>query len=224
MTTITQCPSGCITYGQMNLINDFRSLWAEIAVWSRSFMASTISNSSDIKAVNNRLYKITESFKDKLQPFFGVKVAEEIHQLFLAYIINIQTMVTALYNKDPLTVDTAVTSLYRISDEIADYMASINPYWERSKWQSFLYKMNERLIAQTIALIGGEYEKEIDIRDNILRHALQLGDYTAEGVINYLVPEDLPEDLPENLPLEYPPLEIPQELPTGPAAEVREFL
>ena len=218
MTTITQCPSGCITYGQMNLINDFRSLWAEIAIWSRSFMASTTSNFSDIKAVNNRLYKITENFKDKLQPFFGMKVAEEIQQLLLAYIINIQTMVTALYNKDPLTVDTAVTSLYRISDEIADYMASINPYWERSKWQSLLYEMNARLIAETVALIGGEYEKEIDIRDSILRHALQIGDYTAEGVIRSLVPDSPPEDLPDDLLFEFP-----QELPTGPTADVLGF-
>ena len=223
MTTISQCPNGCITYGQMNLTNDFRSLWAEIAVWSRSFMASTISHFSDVKSVNNRLYKITESFKDKLQPFFGMKVAEEIQQLLLAYIINIQTMVTALYNKDPLTVDIAVTSLYRISDEIADYMASINPYWERSKWQSLLYEMNERLIAETVALIGGEYEKEIDIHDSILRHALRIGDYTAEGVIHYLVPDDLPENLPEDLPFEYPPLEFPIDTPTGPTAYVRGF-
>jgi hypothetical protein len=191
--TETNNPSGgYITYGQMNIINDFRMLWTEIAIWLRSFMVSTITEFSDAKAISNRLYRIANDFKDKLQPFFGMEVAQNIQQLLLWYIINMQTMITALYYKDPVTVDNAVTSLYRISDELADYLASINPYWSKNQWVSLLNGLNEMIIAEEVALIGSEYEKEIDIRDRIFRQARLLGDYMAAGVMHYLVPEEHP--------------------------------
>jgi hypothetical protein len=191
--TETNNPSGgYITYGQMNLINDFRMLWTEIAIWLRSFMVSTITEFSDAKAISNRLYRIANDFKDKLQPFFGMEVAQNIQQLLLWYIINMQTMITALYYKDPVTVDNAVTSLYRISDELADYLASINPYWSKNQWASLLNGLNAMIIAEEVALIGSEYEREIDIRDRIFRQARLLGDYMAAGVMHYLVPEEHP--------------------------------
>jgi len=43
-----------------------------------------------------------------------------------------------------------------------------------------------------IALLSGEYEKELDIRDRIFRHSLIMGDYMASGVIKYLVPDKAP--------------------------------
>jgi hypothetical protein len=89
-------------------------------------------------------------------------------------------------------VDNAVTSLYRISDELADYLASVNPYWSKNQWVSLLNGLNEMIIAEEVALIGSEYEKEIDIRDRIFRQARLLGDYTAAGVMHYLVPEEHP--------------------------------
>ncbi|QOX64639.1 hypothetical protein FRZ06_15460 [Anoxybacterium hadale] len=192
MTESTNPASGYITYGQMNIINDFRMLWTEIAIWLRSFMVSTITEFSDSKAISNRLYRIADDFKDKLQPFFGMEIAQNIQQLLLWYIVNMQTMITALYYKDPVTVDNAVTSLYRISDELADYLASVNPYWSKNQWLSLLNGLNEMIIAEEVALIGSEYEKEIDIRDRIFRQARLLGDYTAAGVMHYLVPEEHP--------------------------------
>ena len=200
MTESSMPSNGYITYGQMNIINDFRMLWTEIAIWIRSFMVSTITEFSDSKAISDRLYRIADDFKDKLQPFFGMEVAENLHQLLLWYIINIQTMITALYHKDPITVDSAVTSLYRISDELSTYLATINPFWSKEQWESLLNGLNEMIIAEEIALIGSEYEREIGIRDRIFRQARLLGDYMAAGVMHFLVPAENPSTIVPSQP------------------------
>lgn len=43
-------------------------------------------------------------------------------------------------------------------------------------------------IRENIALLEQEYDKELDIRDRMLKHALILGDYMAQGVMHYIVP------------------------------------
>ncbi|HVI39629.1 MAG TPA: hypothetical protein VM577_03130 [Anaerovoracaceae bacterium] len=38
-------------------------------------------------------------------------------------------------------------------------------------------------------MISGGYDKELDIRDRMIKHALVMGDYMASGVMQYLVPQ-----------------------------------
>lgn len=181
-----------ITYGQMNLINDFRSLWTELVIWLRSYMVSTITGFSDLTAISNRLYHIPDDFKEKFEPFFGVELAGEFEQLYLMFIVHAQTLITALKINDQQAIDTATAALYKAADEMADFLARINPYWNKSQWQNLLYQFLDMAISEVHALLSKEYDTEIEIRARMLKHALMLGDYTAAGVMHYLTPA-LPE-------------------------------
>jgi len=41
-------------------------------------------------------------------------------------------------------------------------------------------------------MISGDYDKELDIRDRMIKHSLVLGDYMASGVMQYLGPQSAP--------------------------------
>jgi len=73
-----------------------------------------------------------------LEPYFGVKVSEQLQNLLLLYIVSAQPLITAENNKDQQATDAAAIALYKSSDDIADFLASINPYWNKSQWQLFI--------------------------------------------------------------------------------------
>ncbi len=177
-----------ITYGQMNLINDFRTLWRDLIIWLRSYMVSTATGFSDIDAINRRLYRIPQTLNDKLQPFFGAERSEQIAQLLLMYIVHSQTLINAQVYGDRQGADAAVRDLYESSENLAEALAMINPFWSKIQWQYLLDHLASMGIQEITALVSQEYERELDIRDRMLTHALVLGDYMANGVMFYLVP------------------------------------
>ncbi|MGI6733678.1 MAG: hypothetical protein ACOX4J_05845 [Anaerovoracaceae bacterium] len=177
-----------ITYGQMNLINDFRTLWRDLVIWLRSYQVSSVTGFSNVDAINKRLYRIPEIFKEKLEPFFGVDHSERFAQLLHMYIVKFQILVSAQIAADQQAANAAAVDLYRFVEEVADCLARSNPYWSKDQWQYLLNHLTGMAIRQIIALLAEEYDTELDIRDRMLKHALVLGDYMAQGVMHYLVP------------------------------------
>ena len=194
MIEIKQNQNGYITYGQMNLINDFRAHWTELGIWARSYMVSTITGFSNLAAISNRLYRIPKELGEMFEPYFGMEISEQFQQLLLLYVVHVQTLISAINSRDQQAADAAAVMLYNSSDDIADFLARVNPYWNKSQWQSFFNRLNEMIILEMIAILSGEYEKELDIRDRIFRHSLIMGDYMASGVIKYLVPDQAPAE------------------------------
>lgn len=185
-----------ITYGQMNLINDFRSHWNELAIWIRSYMVSTITGFSNITAISNRLFRIPSELGGMLEPFFGKDLAERFQHLLLVYIVNMQHLIAAQNARDQSACDAAVAALHRSADEISTFLASINPYWDKNHWESLLYQLNNMISTEMIAMLLEEHDRELDIRDRMLKHTLMTGDYMARGVMHALVPKEFPIPAP----------------------------
>lgn len=175
-----------LTYEQMNLINDFRALWTDVVVWLRSYMVSVFTGFSDVSAIRSRIARIAEELNQKLQPFIGTDQAEQFKQLFLMYLLHADTIINSLKDNDRQGADNAVAALYKDADSMADFLARLNPDWSRDQWQNLFYQLTEMGIAEIIALYSGDFEKEVNIRSQLLKLALVLGDYMASGVLHKL--------------------------------------
>ncbi len=192
MIRMNQNQNSYITYGQMNLINDFRAHWTEFGLWARSYMVSTITGFSNLASISNRLYRIPSELGEMFEPYFGVEISEQFQQLLLLYVVHVQTLITAVNSRDRKAADAAAVMLYKSSDDIADFLAQINPNWNKSQSQYLFNHLNEMVISEMIAILSGDFEKELDIRDRIFNHSLIMGDYMASGVMHYLAPEKAP--------------------------------
>lgn len=177
-----------LTYGQMNLINDFRALWTELSLWIRSYMVSSLTGFSNIEAIRRQINRIPEELGKKLQPFLGVEWSERFQYLLSLYLYHLQEYIDAQKSNDQQAVDRAVALLYGDADSMAEFLSLINAYWSKDQWQNLFYQQIESTIAQLAALLSGEYEREIEIRDQKMKLALVLGDYMAHGVAHYLTP------------------------------------
>jgi len=175
-----------ISYGQMNMQNDFRTLMTQLAFLSRSYIAAVAANFGNAAAIANRLYNLPVSFIEKAELIFGPSSTEELLHLLQMHVIYLTTLVNAMKQGDKQTVDENTALLYKNADDISAYYAKINPFWDVTQWRNLLYTYIGLTIQEAVALMSGDYEKDLDIFDRLLYHALFMGDYLASGIIQYL--------------------------------------
>ena len=102
------------------------------------------------------------------------------------YVVFIQSLVTAIKNGDQVAADQSTQQLYKNANDIAAHYARINPFWDETQWRALLYNYVGMIIQDAVALGTREFEKDLDIFDRMLLAALAMGDYQAEGIIQYL--------------------------------------
>lgn len=180
-------PEIFLPYGQVNLINVFVSLWGEIAIWMRSYIAAVAAGYANIDALSNRLYRIPVDFHDRLRLVFGRQPAEAFLNLISMHIILTETIINALRRGDEQAVNTNTVALYKNADEIASLLRQINPFWSEVQWRNLLYTFISMNLQEAIALMSGDYERDIDIYDRLISHTELIGEYMADGIIRYLV-------------------------------------
>lgn len=187
MVRISQEESNYITYGQMNLINDIRMLWLQLVLWTRLFLISTITELGNLDAVSKRLNRIPSDFYYKLQLFFGTVNAERFADLLTQHITILKDIAIALKDGNTEAVDANTALLYQNADEISDFLATMNPYWDKGEWQNLLYQYIKLQLESMVAILAGDYEKDIAIYDRLEDHVLILADYMARGIMQYLI-------------------------------------
>ena len=72
---------------------------------------------------------------------------------------------------------------YANADDIASYLASINPYWDQEQWQTLLYEHLKMTEQEAVDRLQGNYAADIKIYDAIEDDALAMADYMASGII-----------------------------------------
>ena len=181
-----------IPYGQMNLIINFRALWLNLAMWSRSFLLSIATGLPNTKAVSDRLYEVPVQLGSLLQLIFGQQSAETFVNLLSTHIVQMETTMMAQKNGNNQAVSDSVKLLYQNADELATFLSQINPFWFQTQWQNLLYTYISMTFEQTTALLSGDYVKDIQVFDRIQFQTSLIGDYMANGIIQYLAVKGSP--------------------------------
>lgn len=175
-----------LPYGQMNLIINFRTLWLNLSMWTRSFLLSSTSGLPNMKAVSDRLYQVPVQLGSILQLIFGQQAAERFINLLSTHIIQMQAAITAQKNGDNQALSNSVDLLYQNANEIAVFLSEINPFWAQAQWENLLYTYISMTFEQSTAMFSGNYSRDIQIFDRIQYQTLLIGDYMANGIIQYL--------------------------------------
>jgi hypothetical protein len=175
-----------LTYGQMNLINIFRTLWLDLAIWTRALMLSVASGMPNVEAVTNRLYRIPVEVYNYMRMIFGAEAAERIIQPLSMHIINLLSLVEAQKAGDVQAVNDITVRMYQNINDIATLFAEINPFWNQIQWRNLMFTYLMLSFEQSTALLAGDYARDIDAFDRTSYHTQVIGDYMANGIIQYL--------------------------------------
>lgn len=184
MTRYQQVP--IISYGYMNLRDDMRLLMTQLAYLSQAYMVSAFSGYGNSEAVARKLYDLPLKFKAKAELIFGIPLGEELVTLLSLHVVHLQSLVNALIKNDMAAAEYSAQQLCQNGNDISAYYARINPFWDEDQWRSLQNTYCQTLVEEAYALKAGDFERELDVFDRLLFHALQMGDYLADGIIQYL--------------------------------------
>lgn len=172
-----------ITYEQLNILLEFLRLWNQLAMWTRSLIFSTVHNVENKNAIVNYLYTIPAEFYNVFRLFYGPAIAQQILNLLTNFITAQWRLTDALKAGDKQIIDEMTMTLYHTADEIAEYIAPLNIYWDASQWRSLLYQYIRLVIEEMVAMMAGEHDKEIEIHHRLEEVGRLIASYMARGII-----------------------------------------
>lgn len=175
-----------ISFGQMNLLIDFRNLWLDIAEWTRTYFVRVLFNIGGLDAVGNRLYQVPLDLYNRLQMIFGIPRTQQLVTLLSNHIIQMMNLANAMKNKNDQTVNSATQQLYQNSVEISNYMRQINPLWSDVLWNNLFDQYIRLMIEDLVALASGNYTNDINVYDRAKYQTAVMSDYMTDGVLQFL--------------------------------------
>ena len=172
------------TYEDVNTMLNFQQLWIELVVWMRDYFRSTLENHPNQAVVENRLFgDLPMDFYTEFSKYFSPEISQQFLNL-LTKLININIdLVNAYKNNDDAALDANTKQWYQVADEMAAFLASINPYWDQERIKGFLDDYIKFKIQEIIAFLNGNYELEARIFDDLENKAIELAAYMATGMI-----------------------------------------
>ncbi|MBQ7432812.1 MAG: acetylglutamate kinase [Lachnospiraceae bacterium] len=168
---------------RQEIINQMRMLWLQHVYRTRFFIISTVAELGDLKYVTDWLLENPGDFAQVLKFFYGAEKADAFKMLLTEHLQIGGALVNADQDNDISKADRLREEWYENADEIALFLARINPNWNRQKWQNMLDSHLSMTEQEAAYRLRQEYPKDIQMFDAIEKEALEMADYMALGLI-----------------------------------------
>lgn len=173
----------CKSKAEMALNNEMRLLWEQHVYWTRMLIISMAFNLPDAQLVANRLLQNPEDFKTALTPFYGEANAAVFADLLTAHLVIASELVKAAIVGNTAAAADAEARWYKNADQIAAFLASINPYWSYEQWQKMLCDHLAMTKAEAVDILNKDYTASISEFENIEKQAMVMADIMTQGIV-----------------------------------------
>lgn len=176
-------PSSGLLCTQLQVSNANRRLWTEHVLWTRFFMISTAFSLPDLPFVTQRLLQNPHDFVAELCPLYGKQIAMRFDRLLTEHLLIAAKLVAAAKAGDAAEVEKQRKLWYENAEDIACFLASINPFWRERVWRDLLFDHLRMTENEAVQILTGQYEQSIKDFDDIQAEALQMADVMTCGMI-----------------------------------------
>jgi len=174
-----------IPQGQVYLNHRLRRLWSQLAMWRREYLIGLASNFGNLELIENRLYNVTTDFGNVFESFFGVQAANRMEYYFTVQASIMNEIAAAMKSGDNETVNNATKRLYENVDDMAAFLANLNPYWNEVNMRSLLYDYYRLTLIESLNILSGNLEEAVRIYEDLEDYVLEIADYMTQGFIRY---------------------------------------
>jgi hypothetical protein len=175
--------SSGITKSEFELSNKLRELWEQHTVWTRATIVSLVFGLPDVDFVTNRLLQNPEDFGNLFRLYYGDRVGSRLRDLLREHLVIAAQLVKAAKAGDNKAEAEIEKRWYANGDEIAAFLASINPYWSEESWRR-MYRTHLGLVkSEAVALLTENYSAEASLYDELETQALEMADVMIQGII-----------------------------------------
>ena len=168
---------------RQKLSDTLRRLWMGHVLWTRFFITSTAFKNPDIKFVTERLLQNPGDFAEVLRPFYGAENASRFKKLLTDHLLIAADLVNAAKAGDTCLVDKLRIKWYANAEDIARFLACLNPFWSEVRWRKMLFDHLKMTEDEAVFVLTGQFERSIKEYDRIQAQALDMADFMTNGII-----------------------------------------
>ena len=172
----------CISAEEQSLVNYLRLLWSQHVYWTRMFVISAFYNLPDAEAVSNRLAQNPGDFEMVLRPLYGDEDAAQFADLLTVHLQIGNEVAENMASGNTAAADDAEGRWYDNADQIALFLADINPNWTSQEWSQMLYDHLMMLKSEFGDIIAQDFEDGISMFGNVEQGAMEMADQMARGI------------------------------------------
>lgn len=166
--------------------SEIYKLWIAYLVWIRDYIYLLMQRQGNMQYVEDGLERLANEFVDFWTQFYGEQNAQELGDYLKRHIDLLAEYTSTVHageETEPLR-----ELWYANANDIAQYLASLNPYWDEATWRNLLmtqFYLEEYLI---LTLHSNGYSDTIKQYDDLYNSIDKIVHYTIEG-INKQFPE-----------------------------------
>ena len=169
---------------EMNVTNTFTDLWRHHFIWLNELIINIVCNFIDLSFIIKRRNDNILDFTNELQKYYGYNKSKIFGSLLNNHIEITTKLIKDIKTGDTKSAKTDRIELYKNADEIAIFLASINPYWSKQEWQSILYDHINYIEKDTTSRIAAKCNKiYLGNETELDNHMLKMANYMAAGII-----------------------------------------
>lgn len=171
---------------QNNLINTFRGLWKQNILLTGTYITNSSCNLGNLAFITQSIIQNSRDFSNELMKVYGEQKAK-IFELLLDNQFFIATkLVSDMIAGDTESVKIDRMVWYRNADYIAEFLSQINPYWNMTEWQNYIYNYLYMLEKKQLTCTYSTQE-DIDLNNQLEELSIIMADYMADGIIKQFV-------------------------------------
>ncbi len=171
------------TTASVDLNRKLRSLWEQHVFWTRLTVNSIVDGVGDVQPTTARLLRNPSDFAQVLAPIYGTAIAGQFEKLLREHLTIAAELVTDLKSGNSTAAADAQKRWYANADEIATFLAQINPYWSKVEWQRMMYEHLRLLTEEVGSRIAKDYVRNVELSDSIEPQALGMADMMTSGIV-----------------------------------------
>jgi len=172
--------SAKISKSAADLNNQLRMLWEQHVFWTRLTILSMVFDFPDVDLVTQRLLRNPKDFETLLRPLYGDAIASKFST---DHLVIASQLVKAAKAGNSAAAQDAEKRWYANADEIATFLAEVNPYWSFEQWRSMLHEHLALTKNEAVDMLEQNYSDGISTFDKIEQQALTMADVMTSGIV-----------------------------------------
>ncbi|MBT2697384.1 glycosyltransferase [Bacillus sp. ISL-40] len=162
---------------------NFRRLWMEHGIWTRSYIVSAEANLKDQQMVLTRLLKNQDDLGNAIKPFYGEAAGTKLAQLLREDILLAGKVLEAAKANNQVDLQKYNTAWYKNADDIAAFLSSANPNWNNTALKQLLHAHLKMITQSVLARLKNDWNGDIRAFDEGEIHLIKIADVLSDGII-----------------------------------------
>lgn len=167
----------------LNLNNQMRKIWLEHVFYINSALMSILYNLDNKTIAFRNLTQNAIDLENLFAKYYSQDISNRIGNLFRNHILITLDMFNAIKRNDARTLANLENELSKNSQEFANFLASINPNYDRVRLNDMFRRHESDLKNLAILTRDKKYEQANDLFNQIKSQALDMADMLTDGII-----------------------------------------